>query len=192
MITYKSNCGVCKTIRKDKKLTSRIYGTSFYIPHSKDSLRKVAQDCATQAGEGQAPFTYQGILNHCKKHQHLNQSDFSKKMLEQKQKIAQRKQINAMYEAESVQDAIMNRGMELLDSGEMSIKADHLLKAAKDKQDFQSKVRDQLLQLAEMVAFYASGEDNSRAEVIDDRRIIEIESYDPAVPIAENIDTRSN
>jgi hypothetical protein len=113
-------------------------------------------------------------------------------MLKMKAKDAEMSIISDRFEAVNVQDAVINRGMEKLENGELKIDANHLLKAAKDKQDAQAKVRDQQLQLAEMVAFFASGEDNLGSEKIDDRRIIELEDYNPAIPITQDSDTWQN
>jgi hypothetical protein len=186
MLKLRPNCRVCQEIQKDKKLLTRIYNCSFYIPHSKDSPRKIQADCA-QLG---VHFTYPALLNHIKKHQHLNASDYSRKMLNIKAKQAELSIFNDRFEAVNAQDAVINVGMEKLENGEMKITADHLLKAAKDKFDGQAKVRDQQLQLAEMVAFYTSGEDKLGNELIDDRRVIKIEDYDPAIPVTQDSDPR--
>lgn len=189
MYTYKKNCAVCQAIDKNEKLLKRIYDCSYFIPHSKDTLRKIYLD-----GKRTDPnsFSYLSLLNHVKRHQHLNAADYNKKMLIAKAKKAENKIIADRFEAQNIQDAVMNEGMKRLENGEMQITANHLLKAAKDKQDAQAKVRDQQIQLAEMVAFYASGEDKYGSEEIHDRRHIALEEYDPAIPVTENPDLRQN
>lgn len=141
--------------------------------------------------EGKYTISYIALLNHVKKHQHLNASDYNRKMLEHKSKQAELKIIDDRFEAQNVQDAVMNIGMKKLEGGEMKVTADHILRAARDKQDGQAKVRDQTLQLAEMVAFFTSGEDKLGSEKIHDKRIIDIEEYDPSIPVTENTYTRS-
>jgi hypothetical protein len=111
------------------------------------------------------------------------------KMMKVKSKQIENKMIADRFEAQNVQDAVINQAMEKLENGELKISTDHLLRAARDKQDGQAKVRDQTLQLAEMVAFYTSGEDKYESEKIYDRRHITLEEYDPAIPITENPDT---
>lgn len=181
MIVYKKNCKVCQMCKKDSKLLKRIYDSSWFIPHSKDTLMNIFKDCKQIDPNS---FSYLGLTNHVKKHQHLNAMDYQKKMLGLKVKGIESKIIESRFEAVNVQDAVINQGMEKLKSGEMKIGADHLLRAARDKQDALAKQKDQMLALAEMVAFFASGEDNMGSEKIHDRRIIDIDDYDPAIPVA--------
>lgn len=180
MITYKKNCKICMLIKKDTKLLKRIYDSSYYIPHSKDTLAQIHRDCV-QVGQA---FSYLSLTNHVKKHQHINAADYEKKLMVQKVKGIESKIMESRFEAVNAQDAVINIGMEKLESGEMRITADHLLRAAKDKQDAQLKKGDQQLQLAEMMAHFASGEDNLGSEKIHDRRIIELDDYDPAIPVS--------
>ena len=182
MLKYKVNCKICNAIKDNPKLMKRIYDSSYFIPHSKDSLRKIALDC-----EGQ--FSYLALLNHVKKHQHLNAEDYNSKMMQYKAKKAEMKIIEDRFEAQHVQDAIINQGMANLEKGVIHVTADNLLRAAKDKQDALAKKRDQQLQLAEMVAFYTSGEDQQKGDRIYDRRKIVIDEYDPAIPVAEYPDS---
>jgi hypothetical protein len=148
-------------------------------------LHQIYEDCKQ---ENPDCFSYISLLNHVKKHQHLNAEDYNKKMLVLKAKKAEASIIADRFEAQNVQDAVINRAMEKLEAGEMKLDANHLLRAAKDKQDALAKVRDQQIQLAEMVAFYTSGEDKLGSEKIYDRRHIALEEYDPAIPITENPD----
>lgn len=181
MLALKKNCKVCQLVKKDQKLLKRIYDSSYYIPHSKDSLSAIHRDCLQLDPKC---FSYMSLTNHVKKHQHLNASDYEKKMLQNKVKGVESAIIEARFEAQNAQDAVINRGMELLEKGEMKIGADHLLRAARDKQDAQAKQKDQQLALAEMIAFFASGEGNTESDKIHDRRIIDLDDYDPAIPIS--------
>lgn len=179
MLKLHPRCKVCIAIKQNKRLMERIYNSSFYISHSTDSLMKIHADCQAEGVD----FNYDALRNHAKKHQHLNAADYQKKMMHRAAKKAEVAILNDRYTPQQAQDAVINKGMEQLEKGEMTIKADHMLRAAKDKQDAQAKIRDQQLQLAEMVAFYASGEDNYKPEVMHDRRRITVEDYDPSIPI---------
>lgn len=181
MIVYKKNCKVCQMVRKDQKFMKRIYDSSFFIPHSKDTLAHIFRDCRQIDPHC---FSYLGLQNHVKKHQHLNARDYQNKMLALKVKGVEGKIIESRFEAVNVQDAVINKGMEGLENGTMKIGADHLLRAARDKQDALAKQKDQQLALAEMVAFFASGEDNLGSEKIYDRRIIDLGDYDPSIPVS--------
>lgn len=189
MLAYKKNCKICQACKANPKLLKRLYNSSYFIPHSTDSLRQIATDCRK---EDPNSFSYPALLNHMRKHQHLNAEDYNAKMLKYKAKQAESRLIEDKFEAQNVQDAVMNEGMKKLESGELNITTSHLLQAARDKQDAQAKIRDQQLQLAEMVAFYASGEDKFEDERIYDRRHIALEEYDPAIPITEHPDPRQN
>lgn len=186
MLQIKPNCKICMAIQQNKKLMERIYQSSYFIPHSKDSLLKIWKDC-----EGM--FSYPSLLNHVKKHQKLNAGDYTRSVLKNKAKEVERKILEEQFESQHIQDAIMNKGMERLEKGEIKVTADHMLRAAKDKQDAQAKKRDQQLQLAEMVAYFASGEDKQQSERIHGNRSshIRIEDYDPAIPVTENPDLRA-
>lgn len=179
MLVIKNNCKTCKAVKKNPKLLARIYNSSFYISHSKDSLRQIHADCV-KSGE---VFSYVALLNHCKRHQHINANDYQEKMLKIKARGAENQLMEDRFEAQNVQDAVMNAGMDKLQTGELKISADHLLRAARDKQDAQAKQKDQQLALAEMIAFFASGEGNPDSEKIHDRRIIDIDEYDPSIPV---------
>lgn len=188
MLKINNRCKVCQAVQKSQKLMNRIYKSSAYIPHSSDTLLQIWKDCQVQ---GTHMFTYKSLRMHVKNHQKISGGDYRQAMLRKKSKAAVKRIIDDRYEASNVQDAVINKGMELLDEGKISIKADHLLRAAKDKQDAQAKVRDQQLQLAEMVAFFTSGEDTYKAEGKDDRRKVAIDEYNPASPITEDPNTRS-
>ena len=186
MLTYRKNCKVCNAVKSNPKLLKRLYDCSYYIPHSKDTLRAICTDCKK---EDPNSFSYVALLNHVKKHQHLNVHDYDQKMMKLKAQKAEMSIISDRFEAQNVQDAVINKAMEKLENGEMKLNASHLLRAAKDKQDAQAKKRDQQLQLAEMVAFFTSGEDKVKGERIYDKRVITLEEYDPAVPIAYDSDS---
>jgi len=180
MIAYKKNCKVCNLIKTDKKLLKRIYDSAYYIPHSKDTLAQIHRDCKQI---DPTCFTYLGLLNHCKKHQAINAADYERKMIQQKALGVEQKLIEDRFAPVNAQDAVINEAMKKLDKGELKVTTDHLLRAARDKQDFIAKKADQQLQLAEMIAFYTSGEDLAKEDRMFDSRIIDIEPYDPATPI---------
>lgn len=188
MLVLKKNCKACAAVKANPKLLQRIYNSRYYIPHAKESLKQIHEDC--KEPDGSPMFSYIALLNHCKKHQHINAADYDKKMLAIKARQAEMSIMQDRFESINVQDAVMNVGMEMLEKGTIKIDANHLLRAAKDKFDGQAKIRDQQLQLAEMVAFYTSGEDKLGSSKIDDYRNISIENYDPAIPVTQDSDSR--
>lgn len=181
MLKLKNGCKTCDLVKNNKKLLQRIYDCSYFRPESDDSPKAIARDY-----EGY--MTYAALLNHIKRHQFINDSDFRSSMLHRVAKNAEAKIFREKFEAVQVQDAVINAGMDKLESGEMQVTTSHLLKAAKDKSDAQAKIRDQQLALAEMVAFFASGEDNQ--EKVYANKSKAIDAYDPAIPVTENITSR--
>ena len=77
-------------------------------------------------------------------------------------------------------DNVIQYGMNELKRGELQIKTQDLLKAVKDKSDYELKVNDQKLAYAEMMWHFASGESSESKSY--DRRVIEgqeADYYDP-------------
>lgn len=181
MLKLKKGCKTCELVKNNKQLLNRIYNSSHFLPHSEDSLKQIAKEYSEF-------FSYPALLNHVKKHQFINAVDYKDKMLRNAAKKAEAKAVMEMYQANNVQDAVINVGMERLQNGEMKVSATNLLKAAKDKSDAQAKIRDQQLSLAAMVAFFASGED--KQENVKARNRDNVIDYDPSVPITEDITGR--
>lgn len=147
---------------------NRIYNCSWFVPHSKDSLLRIANDCT-------GLFSYQSLKNHVKRHQFLNARDYTQKMMSLSAKRAEDGLAVKSTEASAVWDRAMAMGMEKLKNGEMDIKLPDLLKAAKDKSDFMLKKSDQTLKMAEMVAHFASGENTNNERIHDKRKVITAE-----------------
>ena len=180
MLKLKKGCKTCLLVKNNKH---RIYKSSYFIPHSEDSLKKIAADYSDY-------FSYPALLNHVKKHQFINATQYKDSMMRRAAKNAEAQVFEERFQANNVQDAVINKGMEQLENGEMKITASHLLKAAKDKSDAQAKIRDQQLALAEMVAFFASGEDVKENVHETNRKVIDIDDYDPSIPITDDITAR--
>lgn len=138
-----------------------------------ESLAHIAEDYTE--------FKYSNLLNHVKKHQFLNKEDFNKRHLTQIANQAEKTLLKHTIEAKQVWDSVIDKGMEKLEKGEISLKTGDLLKAAKDKSDYDFKVKDQQMAMMEMVYHFASGESTESREY--DRRIIKgqaVTYYDPA------------
>jgi hypothetical protein len=165
MLKLKSNCAVCAAVQANPKLLNRIYNCSWFVPHSKDSLLAIANDCT-------GAFSYQSLKNHVKRHQFLNARDYTQKMMKLKAKEIEDKMAYKAVDSATIWDTAMAMGLERLKAGEMEIKTDHLLKAAKDKSDFQLKKSDQSLRLAEMVAHFASLENTNNERINETRKTI--------------------
>lgn len=159
MIKTKKNCRVCQAIlgqpkKWEGRLARRIYESRYYMPSSSYSLKDVSNEYHDK-------FTYESLLNHCKKHQFLSEDDFNKRHLRIIANQAEKTIVKESIKATQVWDSVIGGAMEKLQNGEMQLTANHLLKAAKDKSDHEFKAADQQLAMMEMVFHFASGEDET-------------------------------
>lgn len=174
MIDYKSNCAVCKHIKKHKKLADDIYKTTAYDKSSKvslASLHKIYQD----------HFSYDSLKNHVKKHQGLSADDLSQRHLNNIVKKAEKELVKKQIEAKDVWETILDLGHEQIKDGSIRLKASDVTRAAKDKSDHDLKVKDQEIAMIEMIYHFASGENeptNYIGRVDANREIIEAEVAD--------------
>jgi hypothetical protein len=157
MIKTKKNCKVCQTILDQPKkwegrLAKRIYGSRYYMPSSTYNLADIAREYADK-------FGYESLLNHAKKHQALSEVDFNNRQLRQVTNEAEKKLIQRAIKSTDVWDEVITKGMKDLKSGAISLNANHLLGAARDKSNFELKHADQQLALMDMVFGFASGEE---------------------------------
>jgi hypothetical protein len=183
MIKYKPNCAVCKELKKNRKLLNRIYASSHYVKHSDDSLLRIAGDC-------KGIFSYESLKNHVKKHQFLNARDYTEKTMRHIANRAEQQVVAKNLESvlpTAVWDRFIEKGMEELEAGVMDLKAADLLKAAKDKSDYQFKKSDQQLQVMATIAHFASGENTQNERIYDTRtntrQVIDADTGQPAADI---------
>lgn len=173
MLKLNKLCKVCDEVKENTSLLNRIYNSKYYLKSSKESLLQIQEEYADV-------FSYRSLLNHVKKHQFMSEGDFKDRHLRKIAKDAEKKILKRQIESKEVWDEVINQGMEKLQSGELTMRTADLLKAAKDKSDHEMKVKDQQLAMAEMMWFFASGENNESRSY--DRRIIEgktVTDFDP-------------
>lgn len=188
MIKFRKNCPVCTAIKGNAVLTNRIYNSAFFMKGKGESLLQIAED-------NKGSFSYHSLKNHVKKHQFLSEEDFTKRHLNHIAQTAEKTMLKRAIESKQVWDEVISVGMQRLQEGELKFTAGHLLKAAKDKSDFEFKQKDQQLVLMEMVAHFASGEYNREDSRPYDRRIVEGEAvtdFDPAARITDDSERREN
>jgi hypothetical protein len=173
MLKTSKKCQVCLAIKEDKDLAKQIFNTTYYLKDNNHTLKDVYQ-------KHHELFSYDSLKNHVKRHQFMNERDYNNRAM---QKIKRKHAIVASegtFEAKDVWDKVISKGMEDIASGAVAIKPEALLKAVKDKSDYELKTKDQALAYAEMMWHFASGESNESKNY--DRRIIEGETaeyYDP-------------
>lgn len=168
MFKPKINCTVCAAVQANKKLLNRIYNSTAFLPHSQDTLKNIAEDC-------QELFSYESLRNHVKKHQFLNQTDMTRKTLQHLAKKSESKLVKRQIESIDIWDTVITDGLARVEAGEVEVNVNQLLKAAKDKSDFQMKQKDQELNFMNMIWHFASGENTDNAKIYD-RRIIDAEA----------------
>lgn len=184
MLKLNKLCNVCRQIEVNPKLTKDIYNSKFFMRGSSVTLKGLYEDYTATNG---AQFSYEALLNHCKKHQFMNENDYSARHLRQIANEAEKQVMKRNIESGQVWEEVISQGMEKLGKGELNMKTADLLKAAKDKSDYELKTKDQELAFAEMMYFYASGE--SRESKAYDRKFIEGEAvtdFNPTEGTAED------
>lgn len=190
MIKTKVNCAVCQTIKAQPKdtggrLAKRIYGSRHFTPSSSYNLSDIAREYKDK-------FSYESLLNHCKKHQLLTADDFAERHLRTAAKEAEKAILKQAVTSQQVWNDVIDRGMEDLKSGKMSLSANHLLGAARDKSNFELKHADQQIALMDMVFGFASGEQLPNGVREDEDEFIEGETVpEGASESAEEREVRS-
>lgn len=168
MLKLGAKCNVCKAIKDNKDLAKEIFNTTYYLKDNNHTLKDVYE---RHLDEG---WSYDSLKNHVKRHQFMNETDYNKRAMQKiKQKhvtISREKTI----ESQDVWQEVINKGMDDIREGRVVVKPEALLKAAKDKSDYELKVNDQKLAYTEMMWHFASGESNQSKQY--DRRIIEGET----------------
>lgn len=178
MLKLKKNCKVCQAVKQNKRLLNEIYNTKYYLKTRGPSLAETSQKYPHL-------FTYDGLKNHVKKHQFLDAEDFTQRHLSDIAKKAEQQILMRKIESVDVWDTVIDKGMEKLESGELTMKTADLLKAAKDKQDYQFKQTDQKMAMMDMVFHFASGENDLKERRPYDGRLIEGQAADDYDPAAE-------
>jgi hypothetical protein len=168
MLKLGAKCNVCKAIKDNKDLAKEIFNTTYYLKDNNHTLKDVYE---RHLDEG---WSYDSLKNHVKRHQFMNETDYNKRAMQKiKQKhvtISREKTI----ESQDVWQEVINKGMDDIREGRVVVKPEALLKAAKDKSDYELKVNDQKLAYTEMMWHFASGENTESKSY--DRRIIEGEA----------------
>lgn len=180
-------CKVCIAIEQNPKLLKDIYNCSWFVKSARRTMLQIQQEHSEE-------FSYDSIRAHVKRHQTLSATQIHNRNQRaiQKQKKAEQEIKN--LKAGAVWDTVIRTGVTKLNSGELEMKTADLLKAVKDKSDYELKVKDQEMQMAEMVAYFASGEGDVMESRKYDRRIVEgqaVEYYDPTEQSPEDTDRRT-
>ncbi len=162
MLVYQKKCNICKLVKQNKQILQRIYNSAYFVPGSKDSLLKISQDYS---------LNYKALSNHCKRHQFINNQDYTAKMLAMEDKKAEAVAVRKAVKATDAIQSVMDKGMERLENGEITVDTNQLIRASQVKLNADSKQKDQQLAYMTMIAHFASG--SAKTERIYDEPIIE-------------------
>jgi hypothetical protein len=156
MLKVDPRCTVCKAVATNKPLLKRIYGSSWFVPSSSDSLLNISRDF-------RGVIKYAALTNHVKKHQFIDSQDYTEKMLAYADKNAEQHAVRKAVKAVDAVQAVIQDGMDRLESGELKVKSvNELIRASQVKLTHESKQKDQELATIEMVAHFLSGENMAR------------------------------
>ncbi len=139
----------------------------------------------TEQERGHHLFSYKSLMKHVHKHQFLDEQGFNDRHLRQIANQAEKTIVKRAIHSKQVWDTVIDKAMEELEAGGLEIDAKDLLRAAKDKSDYELKQTDQQIAIAEMVFHFASGESNLNESAKYDRRLISsqggasVEDFDP-------------
>lgn len=162
MLTPQKRCLVCQKVRKDKKLLQRIYDSTHFVPNGKESLRQVALS---------ENLNYKALLVHVRKHQFIDSQDYQEKMLSNYDREATKKSVEKAVRAVDSIQAIIQKGAQRLEDGEITVSTDQLIRASQVKMQDEAKAKDQALALELSLAHFMSGESIServyKEEIID-------------------------
>jgi len=155
MLVPNKICKVCQVIKVNKKLLSRIYESSYFLPHSTDTLKDITRDYSPA-------FSYDSILTHVKKHQFIDSQDYKDKMLEHANKQAEQRAVRKAVKGQSAIQSVIDRGHERLENGEIDVNTAQLIRASEIQMKQEDKAKDRELATVEMIAFFLSGADQPK------------------------------
>jgi len=164
MLVFEKRCRVCNAVKKNKPLLERIYNSSFFVPHSKDSLHQISKDYG---------FRYKGLINHTKNHQFIDSQDYQDKML---QKVDEEAEKNAVIKAVKAADAIqsvIDKGQQRLEDEEITVSTDQLIRASEVKMRSEDKAKDRQLQMEASLAHFMSGESTNERIYVASEDVME-------------------
>lgn len=189
-LNYVPRCDVCKLSLKKKDLHQRILNSRKFFPSNKQAE-------TIQAIADSYKIGYISLIRHIKNHVAINPEEVLEAEM---QRLANRADAQNKLEAMPTYSAgpvptdvwndVIEKAKEGLEDGTIKLTANHLLKAAKDKSDFEIKKKNQDMAIQEMMWHFASGEALGATKY--DRRIIEGgtgEDYDPTSVFAAIADT---
>lgn len=165
MLAIEKKCKVCNTVRKNKALLNRIYQSSHFVPHSKDTLLKISEETGIH---------YRGLLNHVKKHQFIDSADYQEAMLKQADDRLTKKAVAQAVKGQSAVQSIISRGHERLEAKEIDVNTDQLLRASQIQIASEEKKKDQDL-MAISLAHFISGESTQNERIYAEADIIDQE-----------------
>jgi NurA-like 5'-3' nuclease len=158
MLVIEKKCKVCQTVKANKQLLKRIYESSYFVPHSKDTLFQISEATGIH---------YRGLLNHVKKHQFIDSQDYQEAMLQKADKDAEKKAVTKAVRGHSAVQTIIDRGAERLANKEIDVNTDQLLRASQLQMQADEKKKDQDL-MAASLAFFMSGESQTNERLYVD------------------------
>lgn len=191
---YQKLCKLCNMSVKNKKVHEMIINSRKFYPGNKDAvpLKEVARNLNVH---------YNSMIRHVTKHVAVSPDELSERemdrIIRRNDKASTIQEYDAGAKATDVWNEVIEKAKVGLQDGSIKLTANHLLKAAKDKSDYEIKKKSQDMAIQEMMWHFASGEALGSTQY-DTRRIIEGEegeAYDPTQVFAGFIDegeTRSS
>lgn len=158
MLVPEKKCAVCKLVRTNKPLLKRLYESSYFLPHSRDTLLGITRDY-------KGAFSYGGLKNHMKKHQFIDSQDYTEKMLQHTDKQLEQGAVRRAVKAVDAVQTVIDKGFERLENGDITVDTNQLIRASQVKMTQEAKQKDQELATIEMIAHFLSEEGSDKVFV---------------------------
>lgn len=163
MINLDKRCKTCQRIKMEKargseKFLNRLYNSKAYHKGGEPLLKIAREVTEEEPYNGVLKTTYQSLDKHCKFHQALTEDDLINSKIVRAAKRKDNEIVKQLVQHRDVRQAIMEKGMDQLETGELKLTAASVVTAANKEADLEMKEKDQQLKVMEMIAMFQSGE----------------------------------
>lgn len=161
-------CKVCNAVKADPKLLKRLYKSRAYVPGG-ESLRDIAREHLGQ-------FTYDGLWNHCAKHQGVNEADLKDKRLHYTARVEEAKMLRQAISHQDARQELVDIGLKEIRDGSVKMNASTVASLLKQQSDIEQKEKDRQLEVLKMVERFQSGEMafNEEAPELVEAQVVDI------------------
>lgn len=145
-------CKVCNLLKTDKRLLRRLYNSRAY-KEGGENLKDIARD-PQYAGK----FSYDGLWNHCDKHQGLTGEDLENHRVNKLARKIEAQQLREVISHNDARQELVDIGLKEIREGSVKMNASTVASLLKQQSDIEEKSKDRQLEVLKMVQQFQSGE----------------------------------